>query len=584
MRRVFRAKYLASALAVSVVPYVASAIPASAQMYGDVSFDSFHDQLAQYGYWVYSDRWGLVWQPAEVGYDFRPYYSDGHWVYTDDYGWYWSSDYPWGDIAFHYGRWVDDPYDGWLWIPGYTWSPGWVIWRSNGEYIGWMPAPPDDAFLEGRGDVSFGLSLGFGGVTFNWNDDPYYGYRRWYGRDFDDRRFAENWVFIGTGDMADRDYRRVIVRDPVRVMSIIRQTRNVTNYKVVNNHVVNRSIDVRIVERAAGHPIEVAPARLVIRHPNLVMGIDASRRIQMREREIAPHGNGLANSAPPPSAGVVGKLSTQSPSRNGAPSQHLFTRSTVANPDVQSRFRGRPPAGQSGPGGTNWPGNMNGPVGPQGGPDYRRGEQGPRGEQGGVTGPNGPVGSNGPGGPGGMNGPGGNGPSDQGQDYRHRETGPQGAQPGGMNGPAGNGPGENGTGNQGQDYRHREQGPQPGGMNGPGGPGEMNGPGGAGPGGSGTDNAGSQMPRHRDQGSQSGPPGVMNGPGRAGGMNGPTGGGGMSGPGSNGSGPPPGTVHRTPPPAAGGAVTPPPPPAGQDQQPKPPKKKHPDDNPPGQPQ
>src|ERR1700722_3190291 len=208
MRRLLHARLLASALAVGFVPLVATAMPAFAQDYGDVSFDSFHDALAQYGYWGYSDRWGLVWQPGQVDADFRPYYSRGHWVYTDDYGWYWASEYPWGDIAFHYGRWVNDPDDGWLWIPGYSWSPGWVTWRSNGQYIGWMPAPPDRAFLQGNGDVSFGLSFGGGGgVSFRFNNDPYYGYRSWYGPGFDDRSFANNWVFVGVGDVADTDYR-----------------------------------------------------------------------------------------------------------------------------------------------------------------------------------------------------------------------------------------------------------------------------------------------------------------------------------------------------------------------------------------
>src|SRR5215469_12245821 len=301
MRRILRARLLASALVVSAVPFIMPAIPAQAQGYADISFNSFHDQLAQYGYWVYSDRWGLVWQPAGVPDDFRPYMSDGYWTYTDEYGWYWASNYPWGDIAFHYGRWINDPDDGWMWIPGYTWSPGWVVWRTSGQYIGWMPAPPDEAFLSGRGDVSLGISFGFGGgqVAFNWNNDPYYGYRSWYGPDFDDRRFAANWVFIGTGHMADRDYRAVVVRDPVQVVNIIHVTRNVTNYTVVNNYVVNKSIDVHVVERAAGHPIAVVPARVVIRHPEMIARVDVSQRIAERERVFTPHGTGTAGSAPP---------------------------------------------------------------------------------------------------------------------------------------------------------------------------------------------------------------------------------------------------------------------------------------------
>src|SRR5690242_18703027 len=110
-----------------------------------VDYAYFHDQLNRYGRWQYSDRWGQVWQPSYVDADFRPY-DRGHWVNTREFGWTWDSDYEWGAIPFHYGRWVDDPERGWLWIPGYVWGPGWVVWRSNGRYTGWMPMPPDRGF------------------------------------------------------------------------------------------------------------------------------------------------------------------------------------------------------------------------------------------------------------------------------------------------------------------------------------------------------------------------------------------------------------------------------------------------------
>ena len=158
MRKFLPPAALAAALLASTVAIDMLATPAVAQ---EVSFDTFHDQLAQYGAWVYSDRWGEVWMPFDVFYNFRPYDTNGHWVYTEDYGWYWASDYPWGDIAFHYGRWVNDPYDGWLWIPGYEWSPAWVMWRRNDRYVGWMPMPPDRRFL-GSSGVNVGLNFGNG--------------------------------------------------------------------------------------------------------------------------------------------------------------------------------------------------------------------------------------------------------------------------------------------------------------------------------------------------------------------------------------------------------------------------------------
>jgi hypothetical protein len=617
MRRILHARLLATALAAGTLPFLASAIPAQAQTDGDVSFDSFHDQLAQYGYWVYSDRWGLVWQPADVSDDFRPYYSRGRWVYTDDYGWLWSSDYPWGDIAFHYGRWVNDPDNGWMWIPGYTWSPGWVVWRSNGRYIGWMPAPPDRAFLGGEGDVRVGLSFGFGGgaVSFGFNQDPYYGYRGWYGRDFNQRSFADNWTFVGTGQLANRDYGSVEVRDPGMVINIIHQTRNVTNYTVVNNYVVNKSIDVHVVERAAGHPIQIMAARSVIRQPNLIMHADAGQRIQMQQRAIAPHGSGLPNSAPPPSAMVVDKLSAKAPPpRNGQAAGHVFTKTTVAAPDAQSHFHGAPPRGaapaEAGPGGMRGPGNAPGgsPRGPAGGmtgpggetpatPETRHREPGqPAGAPGGMTGPGGetpatpetrhrepgqPAGA-----PGGMTGPGGETPATP--ETRHREPGQPAGAPGGMTGPGGETPATPET-------RHREPGQPagaPGGMTGPGGetpatpatpetrhrpaappaggPGTMTGPTG--------ETAPAPETRHREPTPPAGGPGSMSGPtgetppapetrhrpaaetGGAPGMTGPTG------------APPP---HRPPPQAAPAA----PPPAAPGT-PPPEKKKHKPDEPP----
>jgi len=478
MRRILHARLLASALAASVIPFVATTISAEAQAEGDVSFDSFHDQLAQYGYWVYSDRWGLVWQPAGVSDAFRPYYSRGRWVYTDDYGWFWSSDYPWGDIAFHYGRWVNDPDNGWMWIPGYTWSPGWVVWRSNGQYIGWMPAPPDRAFLGGEGDVRVGLSFGFGGgaVSFGWNNDPSYGYRGWYGPGFDQRSFADNWTFVGVGHMADRGYAAVAIRDPGLVVNIIAQTRNVTNYTVVNNYVVNRSIDLHVVERAAGHPIQVTAARSVIRQPNLIMHADAGRRIQMQQNAIAPHGTGVPNSAPPPSAAIVNRLSAKAPPpRNGQAASHVFTKATAASPEAQSHFHGapgRPP----GPGPAGQPGGMMGPGGetPPAAEARHREPAQPAGGPGGMTGPAGetppppetrhrepgqPAGQ-----PGGMTGPAGETPPAP--EIRHREPGQPAGQPGGMTGPAGETP------PPAPETRHRQPPPPAGGpdtMTGPGG-------------------------------------------------------------------------------------------------------------------
>ncbi len=290
----------------------------------NVGFDSFHDELSRYGDWVYSDRWGMVWVPADVASDFHPYYTDGRWEPTREYGWMWVSDYEWGDIPFHYGRWVNDPYDGWMWIPGYVWSPGWVVWRGNDQYMGWMPLPPDDDFIRGYESVSIRYS------NYDRYDD-FYGYGRWYGRDYNEDRFARAWVFIGIGNMGERDYRRHAMREPRQVIDVINQTRNVTNYTVVNNYIVNRSVGPQLewAGRRGGDRPPRAAAELV-RRPNMIRTVDEGRQFERRAEQDAPRGRGAANSAPRPSQEVVNNLSTERRARGGlGGTGRLFTRETI---------------------------------------------------------------------------------------------------------------------------------------------------------------------------------------------------------------------------------------------------------------
>jgi len=316
--------------------------PAYAQE--DISFDSMHDALSGYGDWLYSDRWGEVWAP-DVPDDFQPYGTEGHWAMTDDYGWTWVSDYPWGDIPFHYGRWVLDPDDGWLWIPGYVWSPAWVVWRSNGEVTGWMPMPPDPAFLNGEADVR-GDRIS---VAINFNDSSdFYGYRRWYGPAFDETRFAGLWVFVGTAHFADRDFRHY-ERPRAEIINTVRNTTNITNYTVVNNVVVNKSVDVHMVERASGHPISPVAANQVMHRANLITNVDQGRHAQEAMRNVTPRGNGATGSAPQPTAAVVSGLSTKAPAHRGgsAAPAHLFTKQTVQQAPLANRRAEPTPAAQT---------------------------------------------------------------------------------------------------------------------------------------------------------------------------------------------------------------------------------------------
>jgi len=120
----------------------------NADVYADTdpsAVTDFHPALDPHGTWVEDPAYGTVWMPnaAEVGPDFAPYRTAGHWAYDDDdYVWY--SDYDWGWATFHYGRWMYGG-AGWMWIPGRVYSPAWVTWRMGGPgygYVGWAPMAP----------------------------------------------------------------------------------------------------------------------------------------------------------------------------------------------------------------------------------------------------------------------------------------------------------------------------------------------------------------------------------------------------------------------------------------------------------
>jgi hypothetical protein len=130
------------------VPDQQVTVDPAADVYADTdpsALTDFHATLDPHGTWMEDPTYGTVWvpNPAEVGPDFSPYRTAGHWTYDDDdYVWY--SDYEWGWAPFHYGRWMWGA-PGWVWIPGRVYAPAWVSWRMGAPgyaYVGWAPMAP----------------------------------------------------------------------------------------------------------------------------------------------------------------------------------------------------------------------------------------------------------------------------------------------------------------------------------------------------------------------------------------------------------------------------------------------------------
>ena len=193
----------------------------------EVDIGLFYKDLAPHGSWVDVREHGRAWVPR-VHHGWRPY-AVGHWVWTDDYGWLWLSDEDFGWAVFHYGRWYRDPTYDWVWVPGYEWGPGWVAWRSGGGYVGWAPLPPR---------VAWSARVGFrlGSAEIDALIEP---------RDY---TFCEERIFVEPGV-----HRHLFPAD--RNRDLIRVTRNVTDYRVVESRVVDRSLDVDRVERSIGRRV-----------------------------------------------------------------------------------------------------------------------------------------------------------------------------------------------------------------------------------------------------------------------------------------------------------------------------------------
>ena len=238
---------------------------------GEITMQTFYDQLAPYGQWINYPGIGYVFAPS-VAPGFQPYATAGRWTFNEQFGWTWASDYPWGWACFHYGRWNYDWQYGWLWVPDLNWGPAWVAWRNAGEYYGWAPLP-------------FGATLGIG-----------------FAGDFNIR--PEHWSFVPRERICDF-YLSYYFLPRVHNLAYIQHSYIINRMDFGPDRRVSFFLgpDRREVERFVASPIRVigieqvrpvyearrfsqpAPVHEVV-HENVVREEQHPREIQMRESHV----------------------------------------------------------------------------------------------------------------------------------------------------------------------------------------------------------------------------------------------------------------------------------------------------------
>jgi hypothetical protein len=277
------------------------------------------------------------------------------------------SDMEWGWAPFHYGRWIMDPQFGWAWIPGRVWGPAWVSFRYGGDYVGWAPLPPD------------------GGNGY-YDNVPSYGYEPSINVSF--------WNFVPRQHFNDRNVNRYY--DYGGNNNYYHKTKNVTNITIVNNRVVNNSINVnqfendtrqRVVRHRVDVTDQVVPGNQRNRGNDLVIvrPKDVERNAgnpRMRDGS-QPTGNQNDNHGKPNQAIVTGN-------DHGKPNQQgpVQTEIVPGKPGKHQGNDNRTFGTANDQGKPN--GNRNGTVQtvlppPNGKPDKPRGGAGPTNDQGGMA-------------------------------------------------------------------------------------------------------------------------------------------------------------------------------------------------------
>jgi len=213
-----RILFLFSMVSIMMLVQKTSAAPNPNHIDIGVGIGFFNSSLSSHGEWIEVESGFRVWRPVHIQSYWRPYLL-GRWVWTD-YGWYWMSNEPFGWITYHYGRWYNDDYYGWVWMPDDVWGPAWVEWRYDNDYIGWAPLPPYATF-----SVSFGLRY-----TTHWSAPVHY------------------WNFVRYRHFGNTiHYRDIASVDHTR--RLIRTARTGSRYEVNNNRIINRGVDISVIER-----------------------------------------------------------------------------------------------------------------------------------------------------------------------------------------------------------------------------------------------------------------------------------------------------------------------------------------------
>lgn len=267
----------------------------------------FYDDLVGHGEWVNVDGPGWVWYPTSVSADWRPYVQ-GRWVYSD-YGWTWASEESWGWAAYHYGRWHHAPRYGWVWVPGSEWGPAWVTWHSGGGWTGWAPLPWQVGWRAGVG-------LDWGHVDVRVAIQP-----AW-------------WCFVPTRHLAAQSPRQYIA-PPNRNVNLIKVTKNVTNYTIVDNRVFNQGVHVNNVSKAAGRPVPQVRVRQADSKP-------AGGGGDMQDDELVMVRPGLRRGQQ--SDGPQGQVKRSDPKATGKPAEPARATTPAERPTY-----GRTPAARPSP-------------------------------------------------------------------------------------------------------------------------------------------------------------------------------------------------------------------------------------------